>query len=84
MTLFFVISGFVLPLKTVSALHAQSCNANNVLDAVSGSLFRRPFRSFLLIIASTGITAILVRVLGLFAVNKPPRLDTWQHQLSDW
>ncbi|KAK4217578.1 hypothetical protein QBC37DRAFT_384229 [Rhypophila decipiens] len=93
-TTFFIISGFVLPLKTLSEMHkylssptgtpGQNNNNNNVLNTLAGSLIRRPLRLYPPIIAITALAGILVRIPRFYVVNKPPRFGTWQEQLNDW
>ncbi|KAK3381837.1 acyltransferase family-domain-containing protein [Podospora didyma] len=86
-TIFFVISGYVLTLKTLNSIYRGQ--GDKVLDSLAGSLFRRPLRLYLPIIASTAIAAVLIRFDGVFIPNIgggdiPPRGATWQDQLWHW
>ncbi|KAK5663808.1 hypothetical protein OQA88_11 [Cercophora sp. LCS_1] len=86
-TTFFVISGYVLTLKSITAVHRG--HPEKVLEALAGGLFRRPFRLYLPIIVSTGIVAVLVRWQGVLVPDLrggdvPPRLPTAGHQFWHW
>ncbi|KAF6794964.1 hypothetical protein CSOJ01_13580 [Colletotrichum sojae] len=58
-TVFFVISGYVLTLKTLKMIHAR--RNDQVLHALSGSAFRRPLRLFLPISVATFMIALICR-----------------------
>ncbi|KAK2022906.1 hypothetical protein LX32DRAFT_173191 [Colletotrichum zoysiae] len=84
-TIFFVISGYVLTVKTLTLIHNRK--DNQVLGALAGSAFRRPFRLCLPIIASTFVIALAVYAgwyLRLPAGYPPPRADTLRQQLLHW
>ncbi|KAK0733105.1 acyltransferase 3, partial [Lasiosphaeria miniovina] len=86
-TIFFIISGYVLTLKTLTAIHKGQ--GDRVLGSLAGSLFRRPFRLYLPIIASTAIAAVLIRFDNIFIPNIgggdiPPRAATWTEQFWHW
>ena len=86
-TIFFVISGFVLTLRTLTAIHKGQ--GDKVLDGLAGSLFRRPFRLYLPILVSTGIAAVLIRwnnvyIPDLNGGDIPPHPATWQEQVQNW
>ncbi|KAM7214729.1 Acyltransferase family domain containing protein [Rhypophila decipiens] len=89
-TIFFIISGFVLTLKTVTAIHRSANPSHDVLDGLAGSLFRRPFRLYLPILMSTAITAILsqassnVFIPNLQGGDIPPRKGSWGEQFWHW
>lgn len=97
-TVFFIISGYVLTIKCLTLIYAGQHNKS--LETLSGSLFRRPFRLYLPIIAATGIIAVLVRLqlfqgnpVGDFQLYKsnstapigvPPYEDTAADQFWHW
>ncbi|KAK1543927.1 acyltransferase [Colletotrichum paranaense] len=85
-TVFFVISGFVLTLKTVSMIHKRKMD--QALSALAGSAFRRPFRLYLPIFASTFIIALLVYggeyVRDPSGAPVPPRGPSLDQQLQHW
>ncbi|KAI1074671.1 acyltransferase family-domain-containing protein [Whalleya microplaca] len=84
-TVFFVISGYVITIKTLSMIYQRK--QDRVLESLSGSLFRRPFRLYLPIIASTLIILVLVQYDCFLADptgdGAPPR-GTLQQQLYHW
>lgn len=85
-TVFFVISGFVLTIKTLSMIHQRK--NEQALSALAGSSFRRPFRLYLPIIVSTFMIAIIVYT-GEYMRDPsgapvPPRGDTFDQQLQHW
>lgn len=87
-TIFFIISGFVLTLKTVNAIHHSTNPSHDVLDGLAGSLFRRPFRLYLPILVSTGITAVMAQY-NAFIPNLqggiiPPHKSNWSEQFTYW
>ncbi|KAK7749247.1 hypothetical protein SLS62_008326 [Diatrype stigma] len=92
-TIFFVLSGYVVTAKTVSLLHPknkhqpQQQQQQQVLHSLSGALFRRPFRLYLPIAVSTLLILVLVR-LGAFpghnSYGAPPAAATWGEQLAHW
>lgn len=85
-TLFFVISGYVITLKTLSTIHAGQ--PGTALEVLSGSLFRRPLRLYLPIIVQTLIILVLVRwnmIDGdISGARPPPRADNLHDQLQHW
>ncbi|KAF4912768.1 hypothetical protein CGCVW01_v011033 [Colletotrichum viniferum] len=85
-TVFFVISGFVLTLKTLAMIH--NGKMDQALSALAGSAFRRPFRLYLPIFASTFIIALLVYggdyVRDPSGAPVPPRGETLDQQLQHW
>ncbi|KAH6654017.1 acyltransferase 3 [Truncatella angustata] len=85
-TLFFVISGYVITLKTLSTIHAGQ--TGRALEVLSGSLFRRPFRLYLPIIVQTLVILVMIR-WDLFqhdvtGFGSPPRMETLSQQLDHW
>ncbi len=84
-TLFFVLSGYVVTAKTVVLIHRRQ--PEQVLQSLSGSLFRRPFRLYLPIVVATLAILVLIR-LDAFppgAPYAPPRVgSTFGEQLSHW
>lgn len=87
-TIFFVLSGYVVTAKTMSLLYQQQQpKPDQVLHSLSGALFRRPFRLYLPIIASTLAILALVR-LDVFPPNNsygaPPRAQSCAEQLYHW
>ncbi|KAK3942824.1 acyltransferase [Diplogelasinospora grovesii] len=87
-TIFFVISGYVLTIKTLTLIHQHKGGENGkVLDALSGSLFRRPFRLYLPILVSTGIAAIMVRFdrqYHIYQEGAPPFANNMSDQFWHW
>ncbi|KAK3323937.1 acyltransferase 3 [Cercophora scortea] len=86
-TVFFVISGYVLSLRTLTIIY--SGQPEKVLDALAGSVFRRPFRLYLPIVVSTGIAAVLTRFNNVFIPNIgggdiPPVQPTSSQQFWHW
>ncbi|KAI1839924.1 hypothetical protein JX266_013872 [Neoarthrinium moseri] len=107
-TVFFIISGYVITIKTLSLIYASrsqqqpqrqdqcqsqdpsspSNSAAKILDALAGSLFRRPFRLYLPIIASTLIIIICIRY-NLFVVDpmgggQVPHAASLDQQMRHW
>ncbi|KAH8883367.1 hypothetical protein GQ53DRAFT_753029 [Thozetella sp. PMI_491] len=93
---FFVISGYVLSIKTLSILHRRTgatgsssrspTTVSQALEALSGSAFRRPVRLYLPVIAALTIIFILFR-LGLYKTSGgiyAPYKDTVWEQLGHW
>ncbi|GJC78343.1 hypothetical protein ColLi_01181 [Colletotrichum liriopes] len=85
-TVFFVISGFVLTIKTLNMIHQRKYD--QVLSALAGSSFRRPFRLYLPIIVSTFIIALVVYTGEYMrdpsGAGVPPRGNTFDEQLQHW
>ncbi|KAK3687650.1 acyltransferase family-domain-containing protein [Podospora appendiculata] len=86
-TVFFVISGYVLSLRTLTIIY--NGQTDKVLDALAGSVFRRPFRLYLPIVVSTGIAAVLTRFNNVFIPNIgggeiPPEQPTSSQQFWHW
>ncbi|KAL2875874.1 hypothetical protein SGCOL_008869 [Colletotrichum sp. CLE4] len=85
-TVFFVISGFVLTLKTLTIIHKGKMD--QAFSALAGSAFRRPFRLYLPIFASTFIIALLVYggeyIRDPSGASVPPRGPTLDQQLHHW
>ncbi|KAI8280964.1 hypothetical protein K4K56_011961 [Colletotrichum sp. SAR 10_98] len=85
-TVFFVISGFVLTLKTLTMIH--NGKGDQALSTLAGSAFRRPFRLYLPIFAATFIIALLVYggnyVRDPSGAPVPPRGETLEDQLQHW
>ncbi|KAK8114327.1 hypothetical protein PG999_006396 [Apiospora kogelbergensis] len=87
-TVFFVVSGYVLAVKTLARIHQGQ--SDRALDSLAGSLFRRPFRLYLPIVVATFINLVLVRCgAGVFQKDPtgsggPPRGKTWREQLRHW
>lgn len=81
--IFFIISGFVLSYKPISAIHAGDWH--KCYTALASSTFRRPFRLFGPCVISTFVVVFLVQYGGL---TWPPELyhpkDTLLEQLWDW
>ncbi|KAK8055937.1 hypothetical protein PG993_001164 [Apiospora rasikravindrae] len=86
-TVFFVVSGYVVAVKTLTMIHRGQ--PDRALDALAGSLFRRPLRLYLPIVVATLISLMLVRCDGIFqkdptGAGAPPRGDTLRRQLWHW
>ncbi|KAF3798768.1 hypothetical protein GCG54_00008223 [Colletotrichum gloeosporioides] len=85
-TVFFVISGFVLTLKTLTMIH--NGKGDQALTVLAGSAFRRPLRLYLPIFAATFIIALLVYggnfVRDPSGASIPPRGETLNDQLQHW
>ncbi|KAK6864844.1 hypothetical protein PG990_005716 [Apiospora arundinis] len=88
-TVFFVVSGYVLAVKTLTMIHRGQ--PDRALDSLAGSLFRRPLRLYLPIVVATLINLVLVRCGGGAAFQKdptgaggPPRGETLRKQLRHW
>ena len=85
-TIFFVISGYVLTVKTLQNIYRGK--KEQAIDSLAGGLFRRLFRLYLPICAATLFILVLVQ-LDLFQPDytgwgAPKRLETLQSQLLDW
>ncbi|KAH8673648.1 hypothetical protein BX600DRAFT_433265 [Xylariales sp. PMI_506] len=76
-TVFFVISGYVITIKTLTMIYKGQ--HERVLDTLAGSLFRRPFRLYLPIIPALCIIFVFVRMDML---HLPPRFETFNEQLD--
>ncbi|KAH8754312.1 acyltransferase family-domain-containing protein [Diaporthe sp. PMI_573] len=92
-TVFFLISGYVLSVKTISIIKTRGSklDGEKVLDTISGSVFRRPFRLFPSIVVQTGIIAVLARWPNLHQpivdnnpVTIPPTLPSASEQFWHW
>lgn len=92
-SIFFMISGFVLSAKTISIIRARGSklDSEKALDSISGSVFRRPFRLYPSIIVQTAIIAALARWpnLHLPIVDNnpstiPPTLGSASEQFRHW
>lgn len=92
-SMFFLISGFVLSVKTISVIKASrsKLDSEKILDSISGSVFRRPFRLYLSIIVQTAIIAMLARWPNLHQPTLddnpstiPPMLDSASEQFWHW
>lgn len=92
-SIFFVISGFVLSIKTISIIKARGgkLDSEKALDSISGSVFRRPFRLYPSIVVQTAIISVLARWpnLHLPTVDNnphtvPPTLPTASDQFWGW
>ncbi|KAK7970363.1 hypothetical protein PG996_001208 [Apiospora saccharicola] len=86
-TVFFVVSGYVIAVKTLTLIHRGQLD--RALDSLAGSLFRRPFRLYLPIVVATLINLVLVRCDGVFQKDPtgsggPPRGATLGRQLWHW
>lgn len=92
-SIFFVISGYVLSIKTLSIMKARGgkLDSEKALDSISGSVFRRPFRLYPSICVQTAIISVLARWpnLHLPTVDNnphsvPPTLPTATDQFWGW
>lgn len=87
-TLFFAISGYVLSIRTLSFIHKGQYP--RILEAISGAVFRRPFRLYLPIIVANGIIATLVQTNFPFQNNHingfgvPITAPTPYYQFHHW
>ncbi|KAK8049902.1 hypothetical protein PG994_011632 [Apiospora phragmitis] len=88
-TVFFVVSGYVVAVKMLTMIHRGQ--PDRALDALAGSLFRRPLRLYLPIVAATLVNVALVRGGGGGVFQKdptgagvPPRGATLGRQLRHW
>ncbi|KAK7940941.1 uncharacterized protein PG986_013328 [Apiospora aurea] len=86
-TVFFVVSGYVVAIKTLTMIHRGQ--PDRAIDALAGSLFRRPLRLYLPIVVATLINLALVRCGGVFLMDptgagSPPRGATLRRQLWHW
>ncbi|KAH6678872.1 acyltransferase family-domain-containing protein, partial [Plectosphaerella plurivora] len=84
---FFFVSGFVLTISPLTKIHKRASNSD-VLATVVGTIFRRPFRLFLPIIASTLMNALAQYNRLKFRINhggglREPEATLWL-QLVDW
>lgn len=81
---FFVISGYVITIKTLSTIYQGGPQNNErVLSTLCGALFRRPFRLFGPAIVSTFIIAVVNQRTGILAYSVH-RLPDLHSQLTDW
>ncbi|KAJ4395808.1 hypothetical protein N0V93_000022 [Gnomoniopsis smithogilvyi] len=81
---FFVISGYVITIKTLTIIHKGGPQSNErLLPTLCGAFFRRPFRLFVPAIVSTFMIAVINQHFGIFerSVRRLPDLNS---QLSDW
>lgn len=81
---FFMISGYVITIKTLTLIHKGGPQNNErILSTLCGALFRRPLRLFVPAIVSTFMIAVLNSQFGIFtgAVHRLPDLKS---QLIDW
>ncbi|KAG6356509.1 hypothetical protein INS49_015897 [Diaporthe citri] len=92
-SIFFVISGFVLSIKTLSIMKARGnkLDSEKALDSISGSVFRRPFRLYPSIVVQTAIISVLARWPNLHLPtvddnphSVPPTLPTAADQFCGW
>lgn len=92
-SIFFIISGFVLSIKTLSIIKAKGgkLDGDKALESISGSVFRRPFRLYPSIVVQTAIISALARwpTLHLPTVDNnpgtiPPTLPTASDQFWGW
>ncbi|TDZ44775.1 hypothetical protein CTRI78_v009326 [Colletotrichum trifolii] len=85
-TIFFVISGYVLSIKTLSMIHKRQ--NEQVLNALAGSAFRRPFRLFLPIALSTFVIAMLchnsIYQGDPSGERPPPAISPLSAQIASW
>lgn len=87
-TLFFVISGYVLSIKTLTLIHKRQ--HSRILEVLSSSVFRRPFRLFLPIIVVNAVIATLAQARFPFQNNAingygaPPTLSSPYLQFRHW
>ncbi|KAH8891161.1 hypothetical protein GQ53DRAFT_823796 [Thozetella sp. PMI_491] len=88
--IFFVISGYVLSIKTLS--HLYKGHREEIHKTLAASLFRRPFRLFLPLVVSTGFTALINQCFpAIFIEDRGPWPQTLGHvassfysQLGNW
>lgn len=72
--LFFVISGYVITIKTLSIIYKGGPQNNErLLSTLCGAVFRRPFRLFLPAIVTTFIIATVNSQFGTFQRSLRPR-----------
>jgi peptidoglycan/LPS O-acetylase OafA/YrhL len=90
-SLFFVISGYVLSIKTLSNVYRGQ--DDKILDSLASSLLRRPFRLFVPVLATTGIVALLYQLApgfiadtsrGPFKSEVGKAFPTATEQFFDW
>ncbi|KAK7924053.1 hypothetical protein PG985_006107 [Apiospora marii] len=86
-TVFFVVSGYVIAVKTLTLIHRGQLD--RALDSLAGSLFRRPLRLYLPIVVATLVNLALVRYDGVFQKDPtgsggPPRGSTLSRQFQHW
>lgn len=85
---FFIISGYVLSMRTLNLIYRGQ--HNKALEALSSSVFRRPFRLYLPIIVATGILSLLVQTIAPFREDwelrsgVPHTADNIKNQFYDW
>ncbi|KAK5185796.1 hypothetical protein LTR44_001845 [Exophiala sp. CCFEE 6388] len=79
--IFFIISGYVLSLKTLRLMRQQNDSA--LLACLASSTFRRYLRLYLSCIAATLISMVLVH-LGVIGFWFNQRQDTLLAELSHW
>lgn len=92
-TIFFLISGYVLSVKTISIIKAKGSklDSEKALDSISGSVFGRPFRLYPSIVVQTAIIAALARFPNLHQPivdnnpsTIPPTLGSASEQFWHW
>ena len=85
-TIFFVISGYVLTVKTLKNIYCDQ--KEQAIDSLAGGLFRRLFRLYLPICTATLFILVLVRLevfqLDHTGIGAPKRLETLLSQLVHW
>lgn len=84
---FFVISGYVLSIRTLTLIH-QNRPFDRVLDSLSSGLFRRSFRLYIPSLGATAAIGVLMQ-LGLpmqayLPNNLPRRFATVAEQFAVW
>lgn len=79
--LFFTISGYVLPKRLLSLLHAG--RQDDFVEALRSSIVRRPFRLFLPVILSTLAVMVVSYVTGI-PTSAMKREDSMLLQLLAW
>lgn len=81
---FFMISGYVITIKTLSTIYKGGPQSNErILATLCGAAFRRPFRLFMPAIISTFIIAIVNQQTGLL-IHSIRQLPDLSSQLADW
>lgn len=81
---FFMISGYVITIKTLSTIYKGGPQNNDrVLTTLCGAFFRRPLRLFVPAVVSTFMLAVVNQQTGIFELAIP-RLPDLQSQLSSW
>lgn len=96
-TVFFVISGYVLSIRTLRLIHGgtqqqqqQQQTSHRILSALSSSVLRRPLRLYLPIVVTTATLAVLVQMRFPFYADHISNagvaitMSTKQDQLFNW